>query len=90
MKHLMFVVVAVVVIVSLVVLTSDKDKTKILNAFAEQERGVPEWVEVDWKNDHSSGVSYQITYGLGGRKCHSIVEFNTEGHMEEKARRCDF
>ena len=90
MKHLMFVVVAVVVIVGLVLLTSDKDKTKILNGFAEQERGVPEWVEVDWKNDHSNGVSYQITYGLGGRKCHSIVEFNTEGHMEEKARRCDF
>ena len=86
----MFVVVAVVVIVGLVLLTSDKDKTKILNGFAEQERGVPEWVEVDWKNDHSNGVSYQITYGLGGRKCHSIVEFNTEGHMEEKARRCDF
>ena len=90
MKHLMFVVVAIVVIVGLVLLTSDKDKTRILNGFATQERGVPEWVEVDWKNDHSSGVSYQITYGLGGRKCHSIVEFNTEGHMEEKARRCDF
>ena len=90
MKHLMFVVVAIVVIVGLVLLTSDKDKTKILNGFAEQERGVPEWVEVDWKNDHSSGVSYQITYGLGGRKCHSIVEFNLDNHMEEKARRCDF
>lgn len=90
MKHLMFVVVAIVVIVGLVLLTSDKDKTKILNGFAEQERGVPEWVEVDWKNDHSNGVSYQITYGLGGRTCHSIVEFNIEGHMEERARRCDF
>ena len=90
MKHLMFVVVAIVVIVSLVLLTTDKDKTKILNGFAEQERGVPEWVEVDWKNDHSNGVSYQITYGLGGRKCHSIVEFNLDNHMEEKARRCDY
>lgn len=90
MKHLMFVVVAIVFIVSLVLLTSDKDKTKILNGFAEQERGVPEWIEIDWKNEHQNGTNYQITYGLGGRKCHSIVEFDTEGHMEEKARRCDF
>lgn len=90
MKHLMFVVVAVVLIVSLVVLTSDKDKTKILNAFAEQDMGVPEWIEIDWSNEHRNGVSYQITYGLGGRTCHSIVEFNLDNHMEEKARRCDF
>lgn len=88
MKHLMFVVVAVVVIVSLVVLTSDKDKTKILNAFAEQGMGVPEWIEIDRSNEHRNGVSYQITYGLGGRTCNSIVEFNPEGHMDERARRC--
>ena len=90
MKHLMFAVAVIVFIVSLVVLTSDKDKTRILNAFAEQERGVPEWIEIDWKNQHHYGVNYQITYGLGGRTCHSIVEFNTEGHMEERARRCDY
>ena len=90
MKNLMFAVAVIVFIVGLVLLTSDKDETKILNGFAVQERGVPEWVEVDWKNDHSSGVNYQITYGLGGRKCHSIVEFDTEGHMEERARRCDY
>lgn len=90
MKHLMFAVVVFLVVVGLAVFTSDKDKTKILNGFAEQERGVPEWVEVDWKNDHSSGVSYQIKYGLGGRTCHSIVEFNLDNHMVEKARRCDF
>ncbi len=90
MKHLMFFIAVVVFIVGLVLLTSDKDETKILNGFAVQERGVPEWVEVDWKNDHSGGVSYQITYGLGGRTCHSIVEFNPEGHMDERARRCDY
>lgn len=90
MKNLMFAVAVIVFIVGLVLLTSDKDETKILNAFAEQERGVPEWVEVDWKNDHSRGVSYQITYGLGGRTCHSIVEFNNDGHMEEHARRCGY
>ena len=90
MKHLMFVVVAVVVIVSLVVLTSDKDKTKILNAFAEQAKGVPEWIEIDWSNETATTESHQITYGLGGRTCHSIVEFDTEGHMEERARRCDY
>ena len=86
MKHLMFTVVVIVFIVSLVVLTSDKYKTKILNAFAEQDKGVPEWIEIDWKND----TNYQITYGLGGRTCHSIVEFNAEGYMDERARRCDF
>lgn len=90
MKHLMFAVAVFLVVIGLVVLTSDKDETKILNAFAEQELSVPEWIEIDWKNEHRNGVNYQITYGLGGRKCHSIVEFNTEGHMEEKARRCDF
>ena len=86
MKHLMFAVAVIVFIVSLVVLTSDKDKTKILNAFAEQELSVPEWIEIEWKN----GTNYQIKYGLGGRTCHSIVEFDLDNHMEEKARRCDF
>ena len=90
MKHLMFAVAIIVFIVSLVVLTSDKDKTRILNGFATQERGVPEWIEIDWKNDSSTGTNYQITYGWGGRKCHSIVEFDKEGHMEERARRCDY
>lgn len=90
MKHLMFAVAVIVFIVSLVVLTSDKDKTRILNAFAEQELSVPEWIEIDWKNEHRNGVNYQITYGLGGRTCHSVVEFDKEGHMDERARRCDF
>ena len=90
MKNLMFAVAVIVFIVGLVLLTSDKDETKILNGFAVQERGVPEWIEIDWKSEHRNGVNYQITYGLGGRKCHSIVEFNLDNHMEEKARRCDF
>ena len=90
MKHLMFAVAVFLVVIGLVVLTSDKDETKILNGFATQERGVPEWIEIDWKSEHRNGVNYQITYGLGGRKCHSIVEFNLDNHMEEKARRCDF
>ena len=90
MKNLMFAVAVIVFIVGLVLLTSDKDETKILNGFATQERGVPEWIEIDWKSEHRNGVNYQITYGLGGRKCHSIVEFNLDNHMEEKARRCDF
>ena len=90
MKHLMFFIVATVVIIAIVLLTTDKDKTRILNGFATQERGVPEWIEIDWKSEHRNGVNYQITYGLGGRKCHSIVEFNLDNHMEEKARRCDF
>ncbi len=90
MKHLMLAVAVVVFIVGIVVLTSDKDETKILNAFAAQEKGVPEWIEIDWKNEHKNGTNYQITYGLGGRKCHSIVEFNLDNHMEERARRCDF
>ena len=90
MKHLMFFIVATVVIIGLFILTSDKHKTKILNAFAEQERGVPEWIEIHWKNEHTKGVNYQVTYGLGGRTCHSIVTFNTVGHMEEHGRRCDY
>lgn len=90
MKHLMLVVAVILVVVGIAFLTSDKDETMILNAFAEQERGVPEWIEINWKNDHSNGVNYQITYGLGGRTCHSIVEFNLDNHMEEKARRCDY
>ena len=90
MKHLMFFIVATVVIIAIVLLTTDKDKTRILNGFATQERGVQEWIEIDWKSEHRNGVNYQITYGLGGRKCHSIVEFNLDNHMEEKARRCDF
>ena len=90
MKHLMFAVAVFLVVIGLVVLTSDKDETKILNAFAEQELSVPEWIEIDWKNEHRNGVNYQITYGLGGRTCHSVVEFDKEGHMDERARRCDF
>ena len=90
MKHLMFAVAVIVFIVGLVLLTTDKNETRILNAFAEQEMSVPEWIEIDWSNEHRNGVSYQITYGLGGRTCHSIVEFNLDNHMEEKARRCDF
>ena len=90
MKHLMFAVAVVLVVVGLVLLTSDKDETKILNAFAEQDRGVPEWIEIDWSNTNAQKETHQITYGLGGRKCHSIVDFNAEGHMEEHARRCDY
>ena len=37
MKHLMFAVVVFLVVVGLAVFTSDKDKTKILNDFAEQD-----------------------------------------------------
>ena len=88
MKHLMFAIAVIVFIVGMAFLTADKDETRILNAFAEQDMGVPEWIEIDWSNNHSSGVSYQITYGLGGRTCHSIVEFDKEGHMDERARRC--
>ena len=86
MKHLMFFIAVVVFIVLMVGLTTDKDEVKILNAFAVQERGVPEWIEIEWKN----GTNYQIKYGLGGRTCHSIVEFDLDNNMEEKARRCDF
>ena len=89
MKHLMFVVAVIVFIVGMAFLTADKDKTKILNAFAEQERGVPEWIEIDWTNSTTTTESHQITYGLGGRTCHSIVVFDVEGHMDERARRCD-
>ena len=90
MKHLMFAVAVFLVVVGMAFLTADKDKTRILNAFAEQGMGVPEWIEIDWSNEHRNGVSYQITYGLGGRTCNSIVEFNPEGYMDERARRCDF
>ena len=90
MKHLMFAVAVFLVVVGMAFLTTDKDKTKILNAFAEQERGVPEWIEIDWTNSTTTTESHQITYGLGGRTCHSIVVFDVEGHMEERARRCDY
>ena len=90
MKHLMFFIVATVVIVAIVLLTSDKDETKILNAFAVQHMSVPEWIEIHRKNETKTKESYQITYGLGGRTCHSVVTFNLEGHMDERARRCDY
>ena len=90
MKHLMFAVAVIVFIVGMAFLTTDKDKTRILNAFANQDMGVPEWIEIDWSNETKTKESHQITYGLGGRTCHSIVEFDTEGHMEERARRCDY
>ena len=90
MKHLMFAVAVIVFIVGMAFLTTDKDKTRILNAFANQDMGVPEWIEIDWSNETKTKESYQITYGLGGRTCHSIVEFDVNGHMEEHARRCDY
>lgn len=90
MKHLMFAVAVIVFIVGMAFLTTDKDKTRILNAFANQDMGVPEWIEIDWSNETKTKESHQITYGLGGRTCHSIVEFDVNGHMEEHARRCDY
>ena len=90
MKNLIITLAIALSIVILTVACTNKTESKILNAFAEQDMGVPEWIEIDWSNETTTKESHQITYGLGGRTCHSIVEFNTDGHMEEHARRCDF
>ena len=90
MKNLIIVLAIILSVVGLAVGCTNKEEAKILNAFAEQDRGVPEWIEIDWSNEHKNGVNYQITYGLGGRTCHSVVEFNQEGAMEERARKCDY
>lgn len=90
MKNLIITLAIALSIVILTVGCANKTESKILNAFADQEKGVPEWIEIDWSNETTTKESHQITYGLGGRTCHSIVEFNTDGHMEEHARRCDF
>lgn len=90
MKNLITALSFALVLVVLAVGCANKTESKILNAFAEQDRGVPEWLEIDWSNETSTKTSHQITYGLGGRTCHSIVEFDKEGYMEEHARRCDY
>ena len=90
MKNLIVITIAFLSIIGFIFVSSNKDETKILNAFAEQDMSVPEWIEIDWSNEHKNGVNYQITYGLGGRTCHSVVEFNQEGAMEERARKCDY
>ena len=60
MKHLMFAVAVFLVVIGLVVLTSDKDETKILNAFAEQELSVPEWIEIDWKATFNNALTQKM------------------------------
>ncbi len=90
MKNLIITLAIALTIVILFVGTSNKTESKILNAFAVQHMSVPEWIEIDWSNKTTNTESHQITYGLGGRTCHSIVEFNPEGHMDERARRCDY
>lgn len=90
MKNAIILVAIILSLVGLTVGCANKTESKILNAFAEQDMGVPEWIEIDWSNTTTQKETHQITYGLGGRKCHSIVEFDMSGHMEEHARRCDF
>ena len=90
MKNLLIVVAIIIATILTSVACTNKTESKILNAFANQNMGVPEWIEIDWSNETKTTESHQITYGLGGRKCHSIVKFNLDGHMEEHARRCDF
>ena len=90
MKNLIIALSTALVLVGVTVACTNKEEAKILNAFAEQDKGVPEWIEIDWSNETKTTESHQITYGLGGRTCHSIVEFDVNGHMEEHARRCDF
>lgn len=90
MKNAIIVVAIILSLVGLTIGCTNKTESKILNAFAEQEMGVPEWIEIDWSNNTAEKETHQITYGLGGRTCHSIVDFNAEGHMEEHARRCDY
>lgn len=90
MKNLLIAVAIIVATILTSVACTNKTESKILNAFANQNMGVPEWIEIDWSNETKTTESHQITYGLGGRKCHSIVKFNLDGHMEEHARRCDF
>ena len=90
MKNLLIAVAIIIATILTSVACTNKTESKILNAFANQNMGVPEWIEIDWSNETKTTESHQITYGLGGRTCHSIVEFNLDGHMEEHARRCDF
>ena len=90
MKNLLIAVAIIIATILTSVACTNKTESKILNAFANQNMGVPEWIEIDWSNETKTTESHQITYGLGGRKCHSIVKFNLDGHMEEHARRCDF
>ena len=90
MKNLLIAVAIIITTILTSVACTNKTESKILNAFANQNMGVPEWIEIDWSNETKTTESHQITYGLGGRKCHSIVKFNLDGHMEEHARRCDF
>lgn len=90
MKNLLIAVAIIVATILTSVACTNKTESKILNAFANQNMGVPEWIEIDWSNETKTTESHQITYGLGGRTCHSIVEFNLDNHMVEKARRCDF
>lgn len=88
MKNLFIFVLVLISTIGLAMASSNSDKDKILNGFAEQERSIPEWIEIKWKNDHKVGVDYQIRYGVGGRVCNSIVKFNEQNHMNELARKC--
>ena len=90
MKNLLIAVAIIIATILTSIACTNKTESKILNAFADQEKGVPEWIEIDWSNETKTTEAHQITYGLGGRTCHSIVEFNLDGHMEEHARRCDY
>ncbi len=90
MKNLIITLAIAFALIIVCVGCANKTESKILNAFANQNMGVPEWIEIDWSNETKTTESHQITYGLGGRKCHSIVKFNLDGHMKEHARRCDF
>lgn len=90
MKNILIAVSIIVALVLTSVACTNKTESKILNAFAEQDMGVPEWIEIDWSNTTAEKETHQIKYGLGGRTCHSIIDFNAEGHMEEHARRCDY
>ena len=90
MKNLITALSIALTLIFVAVGCANKTESKILNAFAEQDKGVPEWIEIDGSNETKTKESHQITYGLGGRTCHSIVEFNTDGHMDEYARRCDY
>lgn len=80
----------ILTIAAAVYASGDAKERMILNAFSEQDMGVPEWIEINWSNEYKSGSAHQIQYGLGGRTCNSIVQFNAEGHMEELGRKCGF
>lgn len=89
MKTILIIAFAIVSFITLTALTSMGYKDEILNGFANNKQAVPEWVEVEWSNDHNTGSTHQITYGVGGRTCHSIVKFDLNNNMKEIAKRCE-